>query len=102
MIEWKDATSYSRGERGSKPPTAWEATIEGARIFVMCGHISHKGEWVVRCDMLGIDLEHLGAVDEMTAEGAREDAVKFVVRAAERRLDHLKRLVDRLRFENAI
>lgn len=64
--DWKDATSYSQGQRGKTNPTAWECRVEGIRIWVSCGHIYYPGEWVMSCDALNIDKKHLGRSSEMS------------------------------------
>jgi hypothetical protein len=44
--EWKDATSYSRGEDHSKP-RSWSIDIGPLRLVVVSEHIYHPGEWVM-------------------------------------------------------
>lgn len=75
MTTWTDATSYSQGERGKKPQTAWATEINGVRIWVSCGHIYYPNEWVMRCTALGIDLVSLGKSEGVSSEQARNRAV---------------------------
>ena len=71
-MEWKDATSYSHGERGSSEPRTWEITL-GARIVVTR---KYKLEgWYLACYELSIDSQRLQGV---SAEEAQEEAIQIV------------------------
>jgi|SRR6478735_4464783 len=76
--EWKDATGYSQGQRGKVEPSAWETRIAGIRIYVTCGHIYHKGEWVMNSDELGFERAPLGF--DLTAD--KEDVFKKAISMA--------------------
>ena len=74
---WKDATSYSQGQRGKKPQTAWETDLDGVRIWVSCGHLDHPGRWVMNCRPINIIKRDIGGTN-LTSEQARDRAVMTV------------------------
>lgn len=45
MTEWKDCTSYSRGDT-KRIPTTFEAKAGPVRLCVTSGHIYYRGQWV--------------------------------------------------------
>ncbi len=44
--EWKDTTSYSRGERGDAEPRSWSLKAMNSEISVH-RHIDYPGRWMV-------------------------------------------------------
>lgn len=88
-IEWKDATSYSQGERGKIAPRAWESRIEGIRIRVTCGHIYYPGEWIMTNDDLGFDKKSLGLTSEMPLTDVFSKALELSSAEAKRRAHSL-------------
>jgi hypothetical protein len=48
MMEWKDTTSYSRGQ--DRVPSAWQTTAGDLRIAVVRKHIHAPGTWVMHCE----------------------------------------------------
>lgn len=71
-MQWKDVTTYSRGERGVKEPTAFELDMGGGfRIWISCGHLYYPGEWVMKCHALG-QTEPKKLRAQNFVEGARE------------------------------
>jgi len=52
MLEWKDTTSYSRGDK-ERIPRILEIKVEGLRIVVH--RIIHYPEWYVSCYDLNIE-----------------------------------------------
>lgn len=85
---WKDVTSYSQGDK-ERIPTAFECRSGDLRIYITCGHINYRGEWVMHCQALGIDTLHLKTVK--TFDEAKARSVKIV----SMKLDRLKsNLVD--------
>jgi len=50
-MEWKDETSYGRGERGKVEPRTW-ATYVGRVRIVVTKHLRHGDEWVSHCHPL--------------------------------------------------
>lgn len=83
-IEWKDATSYSRGQRGCIPPNSWECHIGTVRVWLSCGHHYYPETWVVSCHSLGIETKELGTSSLIEAEQARHLAIRVVAAAAEK------------------
>ena len=55
---WKNVTSYSRGDKERKP-TSFEVASGKLRIYITCGHISYRGEWIMYCKAVGIDALHM-------------------------------------------
>ena len=78
---WKDATSYSQGQRGKSPQTAWETEVDGLRIWVSCGHLLHPDRWVMNCSVVGLKNHDLGGI-EIPSEQARDRAVMEVYHKA--------------------
>ncbi len=93
-LQWEDITSYSRGERGTKEPTAWTTRLGGGAdgaysITVTSGHVLNPGKWVFHCPMLLYDTVELP--DAKTVEQAKLMALEHV----RKRLDFmLTALVD--------
>ena len=46
-MEWKDTTSYSRGQE--RIPTCWTAKIGNLRVSILIGHDYYPDEWVMYC-----------------------------------------------------
>lgn len=88
LPDWKDATSYSQGERGKRPPDAWDIVIEGIRVWVGSGHRYHPGKWVMHCLPLDIDSLELGDTEKMSAVDAQRIAMDKVAVAAEKRAEN--------------
>ena len=47
-MEWKDTTSYSKGDK-DRIPSSWSANIGKLRIVVVSNHIHYPGRWVLHC-----------------------------------------------------
>ena len=75
MIEWKDITSYSRGDK-KQEPTTWEIRHGKLSICVVRGHRQSATEWCFHCPALGFDTHPLEGVS--TVLGARVLAVETV------------------------
>lgn len=45
MSEWKDASSYSRGQRGTIEPTAWQLEVGYLRIVLHRKHGLDPTQW---------------------------------------------------------
>lgn len=45
MSEWKDVSSYSRGQRGTIEPAAWELEVGNLRIVLHRKHGSDPTQW---------------------------------------------------------
>lgn len=89
-IEWKDDTSYPRGERGKHPPTTFGVQSGAVRLVVTCGHINYPGEWIMHGYGIGIDTEPLGIPGDDPAGKAMAEAE----RVAMRRVQRLQRAVE--------
>jgi hypothetical protein len=72
-IEWKDETSYSRGENPRVPKT-FVARCGPLKLVVTCGHIHSPGRWVAHCHPI-FDTKTIDAT-------SREEAQAEVVRLA--------------------
>lgn len=80
-LQWKDATSYSRGERGTVPPRTYATTVAGEGVAVTCGHIYYPGQWILRSPGLGVIEPHpFAEVADMTPEQAQDAALKLLNR----------------------
>lgn len=95
-IDWKDATSYSQGQRGRIDPTAWECVIEGIRVWISCDHRYYPGKWVVKCHHLAIDCQQIGETDDLSANQARALALGFISAAARKQAGTLEKLASRI------
>jgi len=84
MIEWKDATSYSRGEDHSSP-RCWELQLEKFRLVIVYGHIYYPKEWVVHFYPL-FDTFPLKAHSE---KEAKIEALELVIPMIKKCLDDL-------------
>lgn len=82
MIEWKDATNYSHGERGRIEPNSWECRIEGIRVWVSKGHTYYPNEWIMHCGELGLREKRIGPSFVMSANDAQCEALKIAAKAA--------------------
>lgn len=76
--EWKDATSYSQGERGKVEPRAWEIKTSAVRITVVRGHLTNPGYWVVHCYELGMNTVDLKLPISVDVETAKYAAINLV------------------------
>jgi hypothetical protein len=84
--EWKDATGYNRGERGTVEPRAWEMDLEGLRVSV---HRFHGCDgWFGSCHAMGVD--RLSLTCEEIAD-ARVQFVDYLHRRAMRWVEKLAR-----------
>lgn len=87
--KWKDATSYSRDERGRVDPNAWELVVSDLRIVV---HRWHGLEgWYGSCRDLGVEKMALAAT---VAESAQNEFLVVCRRLCERRAKALAALMD--------
>jgi hypothetical protein len=87
--EWKDETSYSRGDTKREPRT-WtikhgEGSVTPLRVTVT-RHINYPGEWLLVCRELNLQLA-LGSED---IEGAKTEALKSIAYTLTRYSDAVK------------
>lgn len=80
-IEWKDATSYSQGQRGKIEPNSFEAKVCGVTVWVSRGHRYYPEFWVMNCHILDIKESVVGA-SSWTAEAAQVEALRLAAKAA--------------------
>lgn len=96
MIEWKDETSYSRGERGEVEPRTWIALIHGVSITVT-RYVHDRTQWWLDCRDLDISYRVLGSDLELS----RADALALVHRAAREKATQLQALLAAIADETA-
>jgi hypothetical protein len=83
MTDWKDTTGYSQGKE--RIPTTWTLRLADFQIIVTCGHIYHKGIWIVRCEPFFREHE-LGV---KTKEAAQTKAIWLVRERLTKAIDAL-------------
>lgn len=88
-IEWKDATSYSQGERGKRPPSSWECEIAGFRVWISSRHVAYPDSWVMTCRDMGLDVHYLGESEGVPAEQAQKQAINFAAKIAQGRVNKM-------------
>lgn len=98
MAEWKDATSYSRGQRGSIEPTAWETTIGKCRIWISKGHRYYPGEWVMNAWGVHVEEKRLGD-DTLDLETVKGMALRVARRKARSISEEMAGLAKRIEAE---
>lgn len=77
--QWVDVTSYSRGERGSVEPSAWELRGQHLRMIV---HRMHSLDgWFGTCHEVSIDCLPLQASDVVSAQAEALSAVRAKLQA---------------------
>ena len=75
-LEWKDATSYSRGRE--RKPNTWTTEIAGLVITVCNGHVNYPGKWIMHCYDIRLDTIPLDKAT--TLDEAKQMAVGLVKR----------------------
>lgn len=93
MPEWKDATTYSQGERGKKEPSSWETVIAGVRVWVSKAHIGYPETWVVTCREIDVVTKAIANAEDLTPEEARGEALETVAHAAYQKAKKLQAFV---------
>ena len=88
MIDWKDITSYSKGQRGKVEPSVLEAEIEDVAIRIH-RHIHYPETWLLTCYDMNIEKEILYTND---FEKAERKAMKIIFN----RLERYKKLSNKL------
>jgi hypothetical protein len=76
---WKDATSYSRGDK-KRIPTAFQANVNGIRVYITCAHVVYRPAWIVVCMELAIEQRRMSNVS--TAKEAADMAIKICTERA--------------------
>lgn len=88
-VKWKDATSYSQGQRGKIGPNSWEAEISGYKIWISSGHLYYPDEWIMNCRGLDIERKVLGPKSTMSENDAQVKAVDYAVIVAGKNIQKL-------------
>jgi hypothetical protein len=76
---WNDATSYSRGDK-KRIPTAFQANVNGIRVYITCAHVVYRPTWIVVCRELAIEQRRMSNVS--TAQEAADMAIKVCTERA--------------------
>ena len=87
--EWRDTTSYQRGERGKTDPREWCISFADLTIFVH--RLVHRDGWFLRCVSLNIRSYPLGV---STADWAKERALKRCRLVAVARLADIDTIIE--------
>lgn len=87
-MEWKDTTSYSRGEKERKPNT-WTVKNGGVSITVTCGHIHHPGAWIMHCSSVGMDTRYINAKSLEEAKAIAVDDVLTILRGRAKAVEEI-------------
>lgn len=75
---WKNTTSYAQGDK-ERTPTTWTRDFgAGLKITVTSSHRIYQEEWVMHCQMLGIDTKPMGISVSEPAEDAQREATRIV------------------------
>lgn len=78
-LEWKDTTTYRRGETRGENPTSWTLRTDRLRITVVSDHIHYAGQWIMHCPELNLsELQLYLQADKVGAKKAQERAVAVV------------------------
>lgn len=81
MANWKDTTSFSRGDIDRTPRT-WHMSF-GSITLTVTRHIDYPGTWVTRCDLFGsYSPRDLQTDDVDEAKGIALDMVYTALRVA--------------------
>lgn len=83
-MEWKDETSYARGERGEVEPRTWGIVREDLGRITVHRHRDYPGAWMLAVYRIGIERLVLKS---KTAEEAQSEALKMIS-------DYLRRMAD--------
>jgi hypothetical protein len=95
MIEWTDATSYSRDK--PRVQTAWQWEKGAIRIWIGRGHRYNPERWTMHCSDLGIDTKDIGPANmplrdaQLTAFSAVQAAIAKKVAAYNRIAEAIER-----------
>jgi hypothetical protein len=77
MAEWKDISSYSRGEK-DRTPNCFELNVGGYRLVIMTNHLCNKGAWTL-CfiPFTNTNTSALQGISINDVEAAKEHAIRF-------------------------
>ncbi|WHZ35773.1 hypothetical protein [Sagittula sp. MA-2] len=80
MTEWKDATSYRRGEE--RNPRTWAVKSGVVRLVVMKDNVNNPGFWTMHAYGLGIEDYDIKLPSDQPAELAQRMAVNIAANKA--------------------
>ena len=72
--QWKDATSYRKGET-DKEPTTWTLRLDGVYVAITKSHIYYKGTWIMSFEPWFKHME-VGPAENFTAEQVQDLAAR--------------------------
>ena len=78
--EWKDTTSYSRGQ--DRVPTAWTIKRGDISVTVTSSHIHNPGRWTMHCHALNMDTVDTGLPSDVDAATAQHCALNMAAHKA--------------------
>ena len=78
-LDWKDITSYRKGE-ANRVPRILECRLSEGVIFKVHKHVWFDDEWLLSCDYLGLGMVQLGTCD---LDEAKAKAIKIMVQKLE-------------------
>lgn len=84
MIEWKDQTSFSRGET-DRTPRVWTGRVGAVSIAVL-RHRDYPDTWVMQCELISLWPRDLETND---VDDAKRKALDIVRVELQRALDAL-------------
>lgn len=93
MMEWKDATSYSKADRRENaPPRAWRIDLDrDVHIWIGTNNIYHPGQWTMHCSPW-FNTKEMGLPPSATVETAQLAALALVYS----RIENLSRTLESL------
>ena len=77
-MDWKDTTSYSKGDRGHKLPSSFTYDNGLLKITVTKGHIYYPDKWIMHCFKLNLSEIDLHLTSDITAKVAQDKAFKMI------------------------
>lgn len=92
VIKWRDTTTYSRDDK-ERNPTMYSIKYGHLDICITCGHIYHRGEWVLHCFSIGIDTQPITTfIDKcrLTAYDPVEVVKQRAIEIVEARIDDIR------------
>lgn len=88
-MEWKDITSYSKGERGKVEPSTLELRL-GERRVIICKHRDYSGEFIIR-GYSGFDFDFI-KTNTTELEKAKDCAIEFLKSYITNEIDELENI----------
>ena len=89
-MEWKDATSYSQGDKERKP-NVWEKKSGEIRVVLVWNHLNCPNTYCLHCSLLGMSTVPLGD-GSLSLEEAQSKAIEYI----RRRVKTITRMAENL------